>query len=245
MSTQSSLQRVQTLERALEGKYVDFRLSPTLEAMNFVFDRGGSALYKLAAKPARLQGFGDEMTFYFAGLRLEGREKYRLIVSADQGSVQQPGTSIPIEIRINEGSGYHRAPVNGAAEARLPEQRNFEFDFDAPDVATITDLRIAVPADFGIQTALLFVRHRFYAPDREKERSDVRVPELSPRLSVNEENPARQDLRDTAGARQQSAAAFRPPLQTPADQPAASPPWQLRQPQRTEPPAPPRRRRLE
>ena len=60
-AVQNSLRSLQTLERALEGKYIDFRVSPTLDTMNFVFDRGGSALYKLAAKPARLQGFGDEI----------------------------------------------------------------------------------------------------------------------------------------------------------------------------------------
>ncbi len=45
-SVQNSLRSLQTLERALEGKYIDFRVSPTLDTMNFVFDRGGSALFK-------------------------------------------------------------------------------------------------------------------------------------------------------------------------------------------------------
>src|SRR5262249_9982157 len=42
-----SLAALRKLERALEGKYIDFRINPAIEAMNFVFDRGGQALYKL------------------------------------------------------------------------------------------------------------------------------------------------------------------------------------------------------
>lgn len=158
-----ALKSLWTLESALEGKYIDFRMSPSLETMNFVFDRGGSALYKLAAKPARLQGFGDEMTFYFAGIRLEGREKYRLVLTSALDHEFAEHTNMPVEIRLNEGSGSRREPIRGVAQVRLPSQRNVEFDFDAPDVATITDLRIAVPAHSNAKTALLFVRHRFYA----------------------------------------------------------------------------------
>ena len=158
-----ALKGLRTLESALEGKYIDFRVSPSLETMNFVFDRGGSALYKLAAKPARLQGFGDEMTFYFAGIRLEGREKYRLVLTSELDHEFLEHTNLPVEIRINEGSGSRREPIRGIAQVRFPAQRNVEFDFDAPDVATVTDLRVAVPAHSNARTALLFVRHRFYA----------------------------------------------------------------------------------
>ncbi|HLJ88282.1 MAG TPA: hypothetical protein VKZ53_15795 [Candidatus Angelobacter sp.] len=174
-STLASLRTLRTLERALEGKYIDFRLSPTLDAMNFIFDRGGSALYKLAAKPARLQGFGDEMTFYFAHLRLEGREKYRLVVSTGPDKELPVGTHLPIEVRINEGAGGRRAPVNGAASVKFAGQRNFEFDFDAPDVPTVTDLRVSVPAHFALEMATLFVRHRFYAPEADKAPMEVRA----------------------------------------------------------------------
>ncbi len=161
----SALRGIETLERALEGKYIDFRVSPSLETMNFVFDRGGSALYKLAAKPARLQGFGSQMTFYFANVRLEGREKYRVILTSGAEHAFSAEQQLPVEIGINEGSGARRPLIHGVARVRFEKQRNVEFDFDAPDIATVTDLRIAIPAHFHVNRILLFVRHRFYAQD--------------------------------------------------------------------------------
>ena len=154
---------LQRLERALEGKYIDFHVSPSLEAMNFVFDRGGKVLYKLAAKPARVQGMADELTLYFSQLRLEGRDKYRLVLVGEQNATFEKGTKITAEIRINEGSGFRRPPVILACESKLPEQLNFEYDFDAPDVPTITDIRVSLQAHYPIRTALLYIRHRFYA----------------------------------------------------------------------------------
>jgi hypothetical protein len=164
-SALQSIAALSRLERALEGKYIDFRLSPSLEAMNFAFDRGGQVLYKLAAKPSRLQGFADELTIHFAQLRLEGRDRYRLILASEPDAKIDPGTRISVEIRINEGAGFHRPPVNLVCQANLPEQRNLEFDFEAPDVPTITDLRVSLPAIHPIRTALLFARHRFYAEE--------------------------------------------------------------------------------
>ena len=162
-SALQSFSALERLERALEGKYIDFRISPALEGMNFVFDRGGKVLYKLAAKPARVQGFADELTMFFAQLRLEGREKYRLILVGEKNATFEAGTKITAEIKINEGAGFKRQPVIVACTSKSVEQRNFEFDFEAPDVPTITDLRVSIPAYHPIRTALLFVRHRFYA----------------------------------------------------------------------------------
>ena len=241
-SVQSSLRSLQTLERALEGKYIDFRVSPTLDTMNFVFDRGGSALYKLAAKPARLQGFGDEMAFHFAGIRLEGREKYRIILSTEMDYAYPADTRVSVEIRINEGSGLRRAPIHGVAQVHFAGQRNVEFDFDAPDITTVTDLRVAVPAHFNVRTALLFVRHRFYAQDSERMSPSSEILRTSQPSKVHEEvEPAAMRSDATSGS-------FRPPLQA---QPGVNPrnPWgphdePVAQKQ-TEAPLPPRRRRLE
>ena len=249
-SVQNSLRSLQTLERALEGKYIDFRVSPTLDTMNFVFDRGGSALYKLAAKPARLQGFGDEMTFYFANIRLEGREKYRIIVTAELEHEFAAETRVPMEIRINEGSGSRRTPIHGVAQVRFAGQKNVEFDFEAPDIATVTDLRVAVPAHFNVRTALLFVRHRFYAQDNERISLPSQPMETS--LRANESPRLRESVEPVAVSRSDvSSGPFRPPLQAqPRDSRNA---WSSREEQPVAPEPrpveksvpPPRRRRLE
>jgi hypothetical protein len=157
-----SLSGLERLERALEGKYIDFRKSSSLESTNFIFDRGGKVLYKLASKPARVQGIADEMTIFFSNLRLEGRDRYRLILVGDRNAPFLRGTSIGAEIRINEGSGFRRDSIILTSDVKLDEQYNLELDFEAPDVPTITDLRVTVPAYHTVHTALLFIRHRFY-----------------------------------------------------------------------------------
>ena len=232
----SSLRSLQTLESALEGKYIDFRASPTVDSMSFVFDRGGSALYKLAARPARLQGFTDEMTFHFANIRLEGREKYRLILTSEQGHEYDAETRVPVEVRINESSGTRREPLHGVALVRFAGQRNVELDFDAPDIATVTDLRVSVPAQFHVRTALLFVRHRFYAQESARASESAPAPESSRRMNAL---PAREELEPAA-----ASASFRPPLRSVQSVPRRSP-WEAREEQEPAPAPPPRRRRLE
>ena len=253
-----SLGALHRLERALEGKYVDFRMSPSLEAMNFVFDRGGKVLYKLAAKPSRVQGFADELTMAFSNLRLEGRDKYRLILTGEPEATFERGTKITVEIRLNEGSGFRRQPVILSCESKYSEQRNFEFDFEAPDVPTITDVRVGLQAHYPIRTALLFVRHRFYASRQEEaaarpvQRQEAprqesplpRAPEPYVERPLVAESPVRErpPLRDPSAA---------PPADRPAEpvrggeKPA---PWEA--PKRTDWPqqpggTPPRRKRLE
>lgn len=162
-----SLLNLEKLELALEGKYVDFRKSAAIESANFIFDRGGKVLYRLAARPARVQGIADEMTIFFSNLRLEGRDRYRLILVGDRNKPWLRGVTIGAEIRINEGSGFRRESLILSGEARLDEQFNIEIDFEAPDVPTITDLRVTVPSYHAVHTALLFTRHRFYAGNRE------------------------------------------------------------------------------
>jgi hypothetical protein len=225
-SALASLAALQRLERALEGKYVDFRVSPQLEAMNFVFDRGGNVLYKLAAKPSRVQGVGDDMVTFFSQLRLEGRDKYRLILVGEQNAAFEKGMRIPAEIRINEGSGFQRAPLNLISESVIPGQTNFEFDFEAPDVPTITDLRVAVPAHLPIRTALLFSRHRFYAGRAQ----EPAARGVQPMERIAEPAPP-------------PAAAAPPPYAPPQPPPQAAPPQYAPPPQAAPPPpygAPPR-----
>ena len=190
-----SISGLERLERALEGKYIDFRRSSTLESTNFIFDRGGKALYKLAARPARVQGVADEMTIFFSNLRLEGRDRYRLILVGDRNTPWLRGTSIGAELRLNEGSGFRRESIILTGDVKLDEQYNLELDFEAPDVPTITDLRVTVPAYHTVHTALLFLRHRFYAGrrdpadargiEREGELPPDKLPEPQPAYSTN------------------------------------------------------------
>ena len=226
----SQLSALLRLEQALEGKYLDFHVSDTLEAMNFIFDRGGNVLYKLAAKPSRVQGMGTEMITFFSQLRLEGRDRYRLVLVGESGTVFEKGTRIPAEIRINEGSGFQRAPMNLSSDSRIPGQVNFEFDFEAPDVPTITDIKVAVPSHFPIRTALLFSRHRFYAGDR-MQPAQGRVEPM--------QRPPQEPQRPPQQPPQQPPPQYQQPQQYPPQQPPyppQQPPYPPQQPPQQGPP---------
>ncbi len=266
-----SLVGLEKLERALEGKYIDFRKSTSLESTNFIFDRGGKALYKLAAKPARVQGLADEITIFFSNLRLEGRDRYRLILLGDRTSPFLRGTQIGAEIRLNEGSGFRRESIILTTDVRLDEAYNVELDFEAPDVPTITDLRVTVPNYSTVRTALLFMRHRFYAGRMESPeiRDSARTaPRLAPDLTRNggAHLPAAFAPEDrgnapgemltareasSSGDASQTRVAYAPAVPVPA--PPQQPPWTPRDatPPKQSPSSPdegsnrPRRRRLE
>jgi hypothetical protein len=189
-SATASIASLQQLERALEGKYLDFRISPSVEAMNFVFDRGGKALYKVAARPSRVQGMADELSIHFSQLRLEGRDKYRLILIGERNARFEEGTRITVEIRLNESSGFRREPIIMSCQCRRADQVNFEYDFDAPDVPTITDIRLSLQAHQPIRTGLLFARHRFYAQRAEEGARTVETLRSGPPPRPTEERYA-------------------------------------------------------
>jgi hypothetical protein len=240
---QTCLGSLQRLERALEGKYIDFHVSPSLEAMNFVFDRGGKVLYKMAAKPARVQGMADELSLYFSQLRLEGRDKYRLILVGEQNATFEKGTKITVEIRLNEGSGFRRPPIILTCESKLADQCNFEYDFEAPDVPTISDIRVSLQAHFPIRTALLYIRHRFYAQRVQEPVRAVEPVQPEPRYDAPRNAPSAAPQAETRVSRLDI-----PPDPRPA--PWEAPPRAVENPRepsdtQPQPPPPPRRRRLE
>ena len=194
-----SLERLDRLEQALEGKYLDYRLSPSLESINFVFDRttGDPVLYKSVAKPARPQAQGQELTFVFAPLRLEARETYRLILVGDRQARFVPGDRLSTELRINQGEGYNRKPDYPVAAYEIDGQRNFAVDFKAPDdVVTISDLRVSLRSGQPIRSAILYVRSRlqqaassqFQAPPPLPIRP---VPSAPPRASISSDSIGR------------------------------------------------------
>lgn len=156
-----SLDALRRLERALEGKYIDFRVNPILDAMNFIFDRDGQVLYKLHSKSSRMQGSDDGLSLVFAKLQLEGKEKYRLVLVGEDNAVF--GEDLKAELYINENTAYSSPATYVTCKVRDHEQRNFEFDFETPQgINTITDLRVVLAAEYPIKVGLLFVRQRFY-----------------------------------------------------------------------------------
>lgn len=162
-----ALERIDRLEQALEGKYMDYRLSPSLESNNFVFDRtvGDPVLYRSVASPARPQAHGQEITFVFAPLRLEARESYRLILVGDRKARFVPGDRLTAELRINPGGGYDQKPEYPTVGYEIDDQRNFAIDFNAPaDVPMINDLRVSLRSAQPIRSAILYVRARLLAP---------------------------------------------------------------------------------
>jgi hypothetical protein len=167
------LQGLQRLEQALEGKYIDFRVSPSLESLNFVFDRGGEAFYQSVSRPSRPQVFNQELTFVFARLKLEGREAYRLILMGEPEARFEIGESLSAEIRINPGGGQPSKPIYKKVACDIFNQRNFAIDFDAPsDVVTIADLRVIVKVTRPMRSGLLYVRRRFYGKGQSRPQSD-------------------------------------------------------------------------
>ena len=180
-----ALGRLERLEQALEGRYLDYRISPTLESLNFVFDRtsGEPVLYKTAAKPARPQAQGQELTFVFAPLSLEARETYRLILVGDRQAKFGVGDKIVADVFINVGQGYGRKADDYALSGyEVNGQRNFAIDFRVPeDVVRISDLRVSVLRNTQpIRSAILYVRSRLQPTAAPPPSSPVRSP-LPPR----------------------------------------------------------------
>lgn len=176
-----ALDRLDRLEQALEGKYMDYRISPSLESINFVFDRtsGDPVLYKSVAKPTPPRAHGQELAFVFAPLRLEAREQYRLILVSDRQARFASGDSITAELRINHGEGLNRPPEFRTSHWELDGQKNFAIDFSAPDdIVNINDIRLSLRSAQPIRSALLYVRARLMP-------GGVRLPEpprSSPRV---------------------------------------------------------------
>jgi hypothetical protein len=175
-TTLRALERLDRLEQALEGKYMDYRISPSLESLNFVFDRtsGDPVLYKSVAKPTRPQAQGQELTFVFANLRLEAREQYRLILVGERQAKFVPGDSLKVAITINRGEGYTHRPEYRTTQFEVDGQRNFAIDFNAPeDVVSINDIRASLQSSQPIRSAILYVRARLM-------RGSVTVPPPRP-----------------------------------------------------------------
>lgn len=179
---EQALRRLRRLEEALEGKYLDFRVSTALEALNFFFDRqyDPPALFRSTAKPARPQVFGDEITFVFAPLRLEGRYRYRLVlIGTPEARFMIGDEPMKVEIKLNAGGGQSLDPIYARVKSETPNQRNFAIDFDAPpDVQTISDLRVTVNAALPIKSSLLYIRRLLQRVVPRINPADIPAPEV-------------------------------------------------------------------
>jgi hypothetical protein len=129
-------------------------------------------------RPARPQLFNDELTFVFAPLKLEGRQRFRLVLIRMPETRFVVGDSLKVEIRVNVGGGQAPKPIYGTASCEVPDQRDFAIDFDAPaEVLTISDLRVIVNATWPMKSGLLYLRRFLYSGATAMGHTEPRQPE--------------------------------------------------------------------
>jgi hypothetical protein len=190
--------RVRRLVEALAGKYLDYRINRSLDAVRFLLDRQGEHFYVAIATPGHPQRDGDLLTLVFSQLNLAGRHQYRLVVLGDpQGSSGwQLGDELRVDVRINAAGGASR-PLSRAVTCEVPSQRNFAVDFDTPpDVATITGLNVQVHPAQRVRGAILFQLRRGLAVDS--------APSAAPAPAVPQESVVPRSgptAPDTSGSR--------------------------------------------
>ena len=155
-----TLLRVRRLVEALEGKYIDFRLSRSIESLKFLLDRGGEHFYMAVATPGHPQREGDVLTFVFSQLNLSGRHEYRIVLFGDASTALgwQVGEEIRADLWINGVAGTTR-PLSRSIRSELPGQRNFALNFDTPtDVATISSLHLTIQPGHRVRGVMLYQR---------------------------------------------------------------------------------------
>lgn len=164
---EDTIARIRRLLNALEGKYLDWRINRSLDAVKFLLDRGGEHFYVAVATPGHPQREGDLLTFVFGQLSLTGRHEYRLVLLGDpQGaSAWQVGDDLRVDFRINAEGGSGR-PTSKSVPCEIPGQRNFSVNFDTPaEVNTISGLNVQVQPAHRVRGAILFQRKLGLAAD--------------------------------------------------------------------------------
>lgn len=155
----ATLERMRRLGDALEARYIDYRLSRSIEALHFLLDGEGEQFFLSVATPGHPQRDLDTLTFVFSQLNLAARQRYRLVFLADtQGQPWQPGESFRVDVRINPGS-FDGPPQSKVRTCELPGQRNFAFDFE-PDtaIASLSALQVTVQPGVRIRGCKLYQR---------------------------------------------------------------------------------------
>lgn len=155
-----TLRRIRQVADALEGKYIDYRINRSLDAVRFLLDRQGDQFYVAVATPGHPQREGDLLTFVFSQLALAGRHEYRLILLGDPQGVSgwQVGDELQVDLRIN-GDGASGRPMSRAVTCEIPGQRNFGVNFETPaDVTTIAGISVQVQPANRVRGAVLLQR---------------------------------------------------------------------------------------
>ena len=156
-----------TVVQALEGKYLDFRINRSMDALRFLLDRGGEHFYMAVATPGHPQRDADLLTLVFSQLNLAGRHEYRIVLFGDPNGVSawQVGDQMRVDLRINSAAGPSR-PISQTVVCEIPGQRNFAVNFDTPpDVAAISGVQLTVQPAHRVRGAVLYQRKLGLASD--------------------------------------------------------------------------------
>ena len=156
-----ALLRVRSLLRAIEARYLDYRINPAIDTLRFMIDSGGERFFTLVARPSNMQSSGDLLTISFSQLNLAAAHSYRLLLLADPGGVPscQEGDVLRPTVRINAAAGGAR-PQSADLLWECYGQRNFALDLAHTDVQTINSLNVAVQPARKVRSALLYQRSR-------------------------------------------------------------------------------------
>lgn len=162
---EQTLLRIRRLVEALEGKYIDYRINRSVEAVTFLLDRGGEEFYVAAGTPGHPQREGDILTFVFSDLRLSGQHEYRVVLTGDPKEISAwtVGEELRVDLRVNSETGPGR-PMSRKVPCEIPGQRNFAANFETPsDVATIAGLTVTVQPGHRVRGAVLYQRRLGFA----------------------------------------------------------------------------------
>ena len=167
-TARETVSRVLQLCEALEGKYVDYRVNRTVDALRFLLERGGEGFYSSVATPAHPRRDGDLLTFDFAPLSLPGRQEYRILLVGDAqgGPTWQVGEQFSADVWVNPGAGGGR-PISETLRVEVPAQRNFAVTFNTPpELGQVVALRVSVhEPGYRIRRAVLYQRGRGVVAD--------------------------------------------------------------------------------
>jgi hypothetical protein len=153
---------IRTLLHALEAKYLDYRINPSVDVLRFLIDRDGEEFYTRIATHNNQQMDGDLLTFMFPQLNLSGQHYYRLLILGDpEGrSRWEVDDELKTTLTLNPGVGGQK-PSSKALRCDIMAQRNLALDFATPaDLTTISSLSLAVRPAHKVRGAVLFQRVR-------------------------------------------------------------------------------------